>query len=157
METIFTNTKKCKSNETNKFVLNLSQRLNLRRSDKHLALQKFIYLLHVENIRKQYKSNKLKIMTPAWNDEFEFPDGSYSVLDIEDYIEYIIKKHEALTTIPPIHFYSNRINNRLVFKIKDGYKLELQTLKSLKQGNYLAAQKLIYKNKKDKNYQVLSS
>ena len=127
METIFRNTKNSKSNETNKFVLNFSQRLNLRSSDKHLALQKFIYLLQVENIRKQYKSNKLKIMKPTWNDEFEFPDGSCSVLDIEDYIEYIIKKHEALITIPPIHFYSNRIINRLVFKIKDGYKLELQT------------------------------
>ena len=47
--------------------------------------------------------------------------------DIEDYIEYIIKKHEALTAFPPIHVYIHRINNRLVFKIKDGYKLDLQT------------------------------
>ena len=46
--------------------------------------------------------------------------------DIQDYIEYVIKKHETLTTIPPIHVYINRINSRLVFKIKDGYKLELQ-------------------------------
>ena len=61
------------------------------------------------------------------NDKFELPDGSYSVPDIQDYIKYIIKKREALTTIPPIHVYINRINNRLVFKIKDGYKLELQT------------------------------
>ena len=45
--------------------------------------------------------------------------------DIPDYIEHI-EKHEILTTTPPIHVYINRINNRLVFKIKDGYKLELQ-------------------------------
>ena len=45
-------------------------------------------------------------------DEFELPDGSYSVSDIQDYIEYIIKKHETLTRIPPIHVYINRINNR---------------------------------------------
>ena len=51
----------------------------------------------------------------------------YSVSDIQDYIEYIIKKHEILTAIPPIHVYINRINNRLLFKIKDGYKLELHT------------------------------
>ena len=44
--------------------------------------------------------------------------------DLQDYIEYIIKKHETLTTIPPIHVYINRINNVLVFKIKDGYKLQ---------------------------------
>ena len=48
-----------------------------------------------KNIRKQYKSNKLKIIAPTWNDEFELQDGSYSVSDIQDYIEFIIKKHET--------------------------------------------------------------
>ena len=52
--------------------------------------------------------------------------------DIQDYIEYIIKKHETLTLIPPVHVYINRINNRSVFKIRDGYKLELQTLETMK-------------------------
>ena len=67
-----------------------------------------------------------------WNDEFELPDSSYPVSDIQDYIEFIIKKCETLTTIPSIHVYINRINNRLVFKIKDGYKLELQTRETMK-------------------------
>ena len=72
------------------------------------------YLLDVEKyIKKQYKSNKLKIIAPTWNDEFELPDSSYSVLDVQDYIEYIGKTHEALTSIPTIHVYINRINNRL--------------------------------------------
>ena len=75
--------------------------------------------------KKQYKNNKLKIMAPTWNDEFEFGDGSYSVSDIQDYIECSIKKHETLTTISPIYVYINRTNNRLVCKIKDGYKLKL--------------------------------
>ena len=69
-----------------------------------------------------------------WNDEFELPDGFYSVPDIEDYIEYIIKRHETLTTNPLIHVYINRINNinklnginRVVLKMENGYKLELQ-------------------------------
>ena len=52
------------------------------------------------------------------------PNDYYSLLDIQDYIEYIIKKHETLIIIPPIHVYINRINNRLAFKIKDGYRLE---------------------------------
>ena len=52
--------------------------------------------------------------------------------DIQDYIAYIIKKHETLTAIPPIHVYINRTNKRLVFKVKDGYKLELQTPKRIK-------------------------
>ena len=63
---------------------------------------------------------------PTWNDEFKLPDGSYSVPEIQDYTEYIIKKHETLTKNSLIHVYINRINNRLVFKIKDGYNLELQ-------------------------------
>ena len=59
-------------------------------------------------------------------------DGSYSVSDIQDCIEYIIKKHETLTTSCPIHVYINRINNILVFEIKDGYKVELQTPETMK-------------------------
>ena len=85
-----------------------------------------------KNITKQYKNNKLKIIAPTWNDEFELTDGSYAVSDIQDYIEYIIKKHKTLSTIHPIHVYSNRINNRLVFKVKDGYNLELQTPETIK-------------------------
>ena len=66
-------------------------------------------------MRKQYKSNKLKLTTATWNDELEIPDGSYSGLDIQNYIEYIIKKHETLTRVSPIYVYINRINNKLVF------------------------------------------
>ena len=78
-----------------------------------------------KNIRKQCKK-KLQIITLTWNDESELPDDFYSVSDIQDYIEYIIKKHETLTATPPIHVYINRIDNKLVRKIKIGYKLELK-------------------------------
>ena len=71
-------------------------------------------------------------MAPTWNDEFELPDGSYFVLDIQDYIGYTIKKHETLATILPIHVYINRIDNRLVSKTKDGFKLDLQTPETMK-------------------------
>ena len=77
------------------------------------------------------------------------PDDSYSVSDIQDYIKYIIKKHETSTTIPPIHFYMNKINNRLVFKIKDGYKLELQTPEAIKL--FASTKKLIDKTEKGEN------
>ena len=60
------------------------------------------------------------------------PDGSYSVLDIQDYIEYIIKRYETLPAIHPIHVYIDRINNILVFQIKDGYKLEIQWPETMK-------------------------
>ena len=119
------NTENSKTNEPHKFVFNLPQRSNLRSLNKHVALQNLSIYYTWKNIGKQYKNNKLKILGPTWNDEFELPDGSYSVSDIQDYIEYIIKKHETLTIIPPIHVCINRINVRLVFKMKDRYKLEL--------------------------------
>ena len=127
METIFMNTENSKTNDSNKFILNLSQRLLLRSSDKHAAFQNVSIFQTWKNIGKQYKNNQLKKISPTWNDEFELPDGSYAMSDIQDYIEYIIKNHETLTTIPPIYVYIHRINNRSVFKIKDEYKLELQT------------------------------
>ena len=98
-----------------------------------MLLLKKLYIYYTwRNIRKQYKNNKIKIIAPTWNDEFELPDGSFSVSDIQGYIEYIIKKHETLTSIPAIHVYINRINDELVFTIKDGYKLELKTPETMK-------------------------
>ena len=132
METIFMNTENSKTNQSLKFVLDLSERLDLRSSDKYIDRQNLSIYYTWKNIRKQYKDNKIKIITPTWNEEFELPDGSYSVSGIEDYIKYIIKKYETLTTIAPIHVHFNRTNNRLVFKIKDGYKLELQTRETTK-------------------------
>ena len=86
----------------------------------------------MEKYKKKINSNKLKIIASTWNDEFELPDGSYSVSAIQNYMEYIIRKYETLTTSPLIHVYFNRINNRLVFKIKDRYKQKLQTSESIK-------------------------
>ena len=51
------------------------------------------------------KNNKSKISTPAWNEKFELPDGSYSVSDIQDCFEYIIKTCEKVTDNPPIKIY----------------------------------------------------
>ena len=132
MKTILMNTENSKTDEPHKFVLNLSQRLDLRSLDKNVAYENLSIYSPWKNIRKQYQNNKLQIIAPTQNDEFELPDGSYSLLDIQDYIEYIIKNHETLTAIPPIHFYINRINDRLMFEIKDDYKLEFQTPETMK-------------------------
>ena len=104
METIFMNMGKSKTNEPHRFLLNLSQKLDLGNSNKHVALQNLSIYYTWKTMGKQYKNNKLQIIAPPWNDEFQLPDGSYSVSDIQDYIEYIIKKHETLT-IPPIYIY----------------------------------------------------
>ena len=83
-------------------------------------------------IKKKCKNNKFKISAPTWTEEFELPDGSYSVSDIQDYFEYIIKKHEAVTDNSSIMLYINKIENRITFKIKTGYYLELLTPESMK-------------------------
>ena len=95
------NTENSKRNEPHKFVLILSQRLDLRSSNKHVALQNLPIYYTWKNIRQQYKNNKLKIIALTWNDEFELPDGSDSVSNIQDYIDYIIKstKHCLLVLL----------------------------------------------------------
>ena len=74
----------------------------------------------------------LKISSPTWNDTFELPDGSYNIPAIQNYIEYIIKKHETIGETAPIIIYANTITNRVVFKIKTGYKLELLSKETMK-------------------------
>ena len=82
------------------------------------------------------EKNKLKKIAPASNNEFGLPNGPYSVSYIQYSIEYTIKKYEILPTNPPFSIYINRINGRLVFKKKDGYKVELQTLEFMKLFEY---------------------
>ena len=60
------------------------------------------------------------------------PDGSYSVAALQNYFECIIKKHETFTDVSPVLIYVNEINNRIVFKIKSGYKLELLLKETMK-------------------------
>ena len=79
------------------------------------------------NIKSSYNNNKFKISTPTWNEELTLPDGSYSVSDIQDYFQYILKKHGENTDKPSIQMYVNKIENRITFKIKNGYSLELLT------------------------------
>ena len=85
-----------------------------------------------KNIKSEYNNNKFKISAPAWNDTFDLPDRSYSIADIQDYFEFNIKKRDTLTDNPPVQIYPNKIKNRIVFKIKTGYKLELLTLETMK-------------------------
>ena len=85
-----------------------------------------------KNIKSEYNNNKFKISAPTWNETFDLLDGSYSISGIQDYFEFIIKKHETLTENLPIQTYANKITNRIILKIKTGYKLELLTLGIMK-------------------------
>ena len=82
-------------------------------------------------MEKHKKLIKL-ISAPKWNDGFELPDGSYSISDIQDYLGYILKKHEENIDNPSIRIYVNKIENRITFKIKIGYYHELLTPETMK-------------------------
>ena len=81
----------------------------------------------MKNIKSEYNNNKFKITARRWNATFDLPVGSYSIADIWDYFEFIIKKHETLTENPPIQICPNKIKKIIVFEMKMGYKLELLT------------------------------
>ena len=66
--------------------------MNLKRSEKYFALSNLSTYYTWKNINKPFKNNKFKISGPAMNEKFELSDGSYSILDIQNYFEYIIKK-----------------------------------------------------------------
>ena len=84
------------------------------------------------NVKSTYNNSKFKISAPTRNETFDLPDGSYNISEIQDYNEYIIKKHETIGENAPILIYANTINDRIVFKIKSGYKLELLSKEAMK-------------------------
>ena len=132
METIFMNTENIKTNEPHRFKLNLADKLNFKNPNKNMALANLSIYYAWKNIKSEYNNKKFKISAPTWNDTFDLPDGSYSFSDIHDYFEFIITNHETLTENPPIQIYPNKIKNRIVFKIKTWYKLELLTPETMK-------------------------
>ena len=85
-----------------------------------------------KNVKSTYNNNKFKISAPTWNETFDLPDGSYNIPAIQNYINYIIKNHETIADTAPILIYANKIGNRIVFKIKTGYKLELLSKDTIK-------------------------
>ena len=120
METRFMNTFNSKTNEPNKFIYQFTDKLNLKNPNKNMALANLSIYYKWKNIKFGYNNKKFRISAPTWNDEFNLPDGSYSVSDIQDYFEYIIKKHETIADNRPVQIYMNKIKNTIVFKIKTG-------------------------------------
>ena len=119
------NTKNSKTSEPHRLKYNLIDKLDLKHPNKNMALASLSIYYTWRNVKSIYNNNKFKISTPTWNDTFALPDGSYNIPAIQNYIEYIIKKHETIAETAPILIYPNKISNRIVFKIKTGYKSEL--------------------------------
>ena len=110
------NTENSKTNEPHRFKLDLTDKLNLKNPNKNMALANLSIYYTWKNIKSKYNNNKFKISAPTWNDTFDLPDGSYSISDIQDFFEVIIKKHETLTKNPPIQICPNKIKKRIVLK-----------------------------------------
>ena len=131
METFFMNTKNSKTSEPRRFKYNLIDKLDLKNPNKNMALANLSIYYTWKNIKSIY-NNKFKISAPTWNDIFDLLDGSYNIPAIQNYTEYIIKKHETIAETTPILICANNITNGIVFKIKTGYKLELLSKETMK-------------------------
>ena len=132
METFFMSSRNSKTNEPNRLKYDLIDKLDLRNPNKNMTLANLSIYYTWKNVKSSYNNNKFKISAPTWNKTFDLPDGSYNISEIQEYIEYIIKKHETVGETVPILIYANTINNRIVFKIKSGYKLELLSNETMK-------------------------
>ena len=133
METIFMNTENSKTDESNKFICQFTDKLDLKtQNNKNIELVNLNIYYTWKTIKFAYNNNKFKVSAPTWNNQFDLLHGSNSISDIQDYLEFIIKNQEALAENPPIHIYTNKIKSRIVFKVKSGYKLELLSPETIK-------------------------
>ena len=87
METIFMNTENGKRNEPHRFRFALAAKLNLKDTNKNMALANLIISYTWKNIKSAYNNIKFKISAPIWNDGFDLPDGSFSISGIQDYFD----------------------------------------------------------------------
>ena len=132
MENIFMNTKNSKTNEPHRLKYSLIDMLDLKKTNKNMALASLTIYYTWKNVKSIYNNNTFTISAPTWNDTFDLPDGLYNIPAIQNYIEYIINKHETIAETAPILIYANKISNRIVFEIKTGYKLELLSKETMK-------------------------
>ena len=127
MDTNFINTENAKTNESNRFRLYFTNKLDFY-LNYTISLANLSIYYTWENIKSSYNNHKFKQSGPTWSETFDLPDGSYEIPDIQDYFLKMIQKHESTiknNEESPILIYPNEVKNRIVFKIKTGYKLEL--------------------------------
>ena len=132
MDTIFMDSENSRTSEYHVLMLKLTNKLDLRRGQKTVDLSNLSIYYTWKNVKSSYDNNKFKICAPTWSEELELPDGSYSVSDIKDYFECILKNHSESVDNPSIRMCISRIESRITFKIKSGYYLELLTPETMK-------------------------
>ena len=131
MDTIFMNSENSKTPKPHVLILKFTNKLDLRMGEK-VIYQILVFITHGKT-KSSYNNNKFEISTPTWNDKFELPGGSYSVSDIQNYLEYILKNHEEDIGKPSVQTCVNKIENRVTLKIKNVYSLELLTPETMHQ------------------------
>ena len=119
------NTENSKTNQSSKILYEFTDKFNLKNPNKNMALANLSIYCTWKNIKSAYSNNKFTISAPSWNDEFNLLDGSHILHLIYKIILNIIKNHETIADNPPVQIHVYKIRNRIVFKIKKGYKLEL--------------------------------
>ena len=132
MDTVFMNSENSRTLKPHILILKLFNKLDLRFRKKVITLSNLSIYYTWKNIKSSYNNNKFKIYALTWNDKFELPDGSYSIPNIQDYFQYILKKHGESVDNSSIQIYVNKTENRIIFKIKSGCSLELLTSETMK-------------------------
>ena len=98
------NTLNSKTNDSNRFMYQFTDKLNLKNPNKNMTLADLSIYYTTKNIKSEYNSNKFKIHAPTWNDEFDLPDRSYSVSDVQDILNISSKNMKLLQITPPFKF-----------------------------------------------------
>ena len=124
MDTIIMNSENSKNSEPHVLISKLTNKLDLRISEKTIALSNLSIYYTWKNIKSSYNNNKFKISPPTWNDRFELPDGLYSVSDIQDYFEYILKKRGEDIDKSSVQICVNKIEIGSHLKLKMGIPLK---------------------------------
>ena len=122
MDTIFVNSENSETSDPLRLLLNLTDK-----SGKYVALSNLSICYTWKNVEKSYENNKFKKSAPTCSEKFELPARSYSVSDIQDYFEYILKKHKTVTDNLSKMIYANKIENGNTFKIKTRYSRTFNT------------------------------
>ena len=125
MDTVFIDSENSRTLKPHILTLKLTNKLDLTFGKKVIALSNLSIYYTWKDIKSTYNNNKFKISSPTWDDEFELPDGSYSISYIQDYFKYMLKKHGEDIDKPSVQIYVNKIENRVTLKIKNRYILEL--------------------------------
>ena len=138
MDTIFMNSENSRTSEPHVLILKLTDKLDLRRRQRSIALSNLSIYCTWKKVKSSYNYSKFKISAATWNDKFELPDRSYSLSDIQDHFEYILKTHSGKIDNPSTRIYVKKIENRKiwnqnrVFIILSFQQLSLDCLETLK-------------------------